>query len=133
MKIKTAINIDPKCKGVKKGKRLRTSYVSVPIAFIHLSNNLREHIYQFFLSLFLQTIKSRDAWNSTESSTDFPCCYFDICHVNNANNSFFCEINAFHEGDSAHAEVVAYFERVSFKWSVRDNVGNHHSNSKNWS
>ena len=28
-------------------------------------------------------------------------------------NSFLCEIEASHEGDSAHAEVVAYFEQVS--------------------
>ena len=90
------------------------------------------NFYAGILSLFLQTIKSRDAWNSTESSTDFPRCYFDICHVNNANNSFFCEIKTSHEGDSAHAEVVTYFERVSFKWSVRDNSGDHHGNSKKW-
>ena len=84
------------------------------------------------LSLFLQTIKSRDAWNSTESPTDFPRCYFDICHVNNANNSFFCEIKTSHEGDSALSEVVAYYERVSFKWSVMYNSGDHHGNSKKW-
>ena len=33
--------------------------------------------------------------------------------MNSAKHSFFCGIDASHEGDSAQAEVVAYFERVS--------------------
>ena len=33
--------------------------------------------------------------------------------MNSAKHSFFCGIEASHEGDSAQAEVVAYFERVS--------------------
>ena len=33
--------------------------------------------------------------------------------MNSTKNSFLCEIEASHEGDRAHAEVVAYFERVS--------------------
>ena len=33
--------------------------------------------------------------------------------MNSTKNSFLCEIDASHEGDRAHAEVVAYFERVS--------------------
>ena len=41
------------------------------------------------------------------------CCYFEISHVNSTKHSFFCGIEASHEGDSAHAEVVACFERVS--------------------
>ncbi|KAM7434827.1 Netrin receptor unc5c [Porites harrisoni] len=101
-------------KGDQSGKRLLT-----PLSGIFVSNS-NDDIKIELNSLEdgwkvkgsnVKTIKSRDAWNSTESSTDFPRCYFDICHVNNANNSFFCEIKTSHEGDSAHAEVVAYFER----------------------
>ena len=33
--------------------------------------------------------------------------------MNGTKNSFLCEIEASHEGDRAHAEVLAYFERVS--------------------
>ena len=33
--------------------------------------------------------------------------------MNSTKNSFLCEIEASHEGDSGHAEVVAYFDRVS--------------------
>ena len=33
--------------------------------------------------------------------------------MNSTKHSFFCGIEASHEGDSAQAEVVAYFERVS--------------------
>ena len=33
--------------------------------------------------------------------------------MNSTKHSFFCGIEASHEGDSAHAEVVACFERVS--------------------
>ena len=33
--------------------------------------------------------------------------------MNSAKHSYFCGIEASHEGDSAQAEVVAYFERVS--------------------
>ena len=33
--------------------------------------------------------------------------------MNSTKNSFLCEIETSHEGDRAHAEVVAYFERVS--------------------
>ena len=33
--------------------------------------------------------------------------------MNSAKHSFFCGIEASHEGDSAQAEFVAYFERVS--------------------
>ena len=58
-------------------------------------------------------MKSTHAWNSSGNSVDFPRCYFEISHVNSTKNSFFCEIEASHEGDSAHAEVVAYFEQVS--------------------
>ena len=33
--------------------------------------------------------------------------------MNSTKNSFLCEVEASHEGDSGHAEVVAYFDRVS--------------------
>ena len=33
--------------------------------------------------------------------------------MNSTKNSFLCEIEASHEGDSGHAEVVAYFDGVS--------------------
>ena len=117
--------------GGKKGKRVWTSCVSVIISNCLYTLITSGNISVLNLSLFLQTIKSRDAWNSAENSTDFPHCYFDICHVNNVNNSFFCEIKASHEGDSALSEVVAYYERVSFKWSLEIfNTGDHNGNSK---
>ncbi|KAM7434811.1 Netrin receptor unc5c [Porites harrisoni] len=61
----------------------------------------------------VKTIKSTHAWNSSGDSVDFPRCYFEISHVNSAKHSYFCGIEASHEGDSAQAEVVAYFERES--------------------
>ena len=62
---------------------------------------------------FFQTIKSKDAWNSPENSTDFPNCHFEISHVDKRKQSFFCVITASHGKDSARAEIVEYFERVS--------------------
>jgi len=61
----------------------------------------------------VKTIKSTHAWNSSGDSVDFPRCYFEISHVNSTKHSYFCGIEASHEGDSAQAEVVAYFERES--------------------
>ena len=63
--------------------------------------------------ILLQTIKSKDAWNTPEDATGFPCCHFIIKHVDKAKQSFFCKITASHENDQANSEVVAYFERVS--------------------
>lgn len=63
--------------------------------------------------ILLQTIKSKDAWNTPEDATDFPCCHFIIKHVDKAKQSFFCKITASHENDQANSEVVAYFEGVS--------------------
>ena len=63
---------------------------------------------------FLQTIKSIDAWNSPENSTDgFPHCHFEISHVDKMKQAFFCVITASHGKDSARAEIVEYFQRVS--------------------
>ena len=70
----------------------------------------------FFFSLsliLLQTIKSKDAWNTPEDATDFPCCHFVIRHIDKMKQSFFCRITASHENDQANSEVVAYFEHVS--------------------
>lgn len=61
----------------------------------------------------LQTIKSRDVWNTPENATDFACVHFDIRHVNKTKQSFFCGMTVSHENDQANSEVVAYFERVS--------------------
>ena len=59
-----------------------------------------------------QTIKSKDAWNSPENSTDFPHCIFEIAHVDEAKKSFFCGLTVSHLDDTAEAEVVTFFEEV---------------------
>lgn len=59
----------------------------------------------------VKTIKSNVAWNSPENSTDFPCCHFQISHVDRTNQAFFCVITASHEQDTAISEIVAYFKR----------------------
>lgn len=61
----------------------------------------------------LMTIKSEDAWNSPENSTDFPCCVFEITHVDEAKQLFSCEITASHLNDSAETELVAFFEQAN--------------------
>ena len=61
-------------------------------------------------SLIFQTIKSKDAWNSPENSKDFPCCFFEISHVDKTKQSFFCGITTSHDEDTASAEIVSYFE-----------------------
>ena len=66
------------------------------------------------LLLLLQTIKSKNAWQSPENATDFPRCHFEIIHVDKTKQSFFCGMTASHENDQANTEVVAYFERVSY-------------------
>lgn len=65
-----------------------------------------------FFTLF-QTIKSKDAWNSPENSTDFPSCIFEIAHVKETKQSFFCGITVSHLNDTADTEVVAFFEQVN--------------------
>ncbi|KAJ7382364.1 Netrin receptor unc5c [Desmophyllum pertusum] len=59
----------------------------------------------------VQTITSRDAWNSPENATDFPRCDFEIRHVDQTKEQFFCGITVSHETDSANTEVVALFEQ----------------------
>ncbi|KAM7449381.1 hypothetical protein ABFA07_002748 [Porites harrisoni] len=55
-------------------------------------------------------IKSNDAWNSPENSTDFPCCHFEVSHVDQGKKTFTCGITVSHLQDSAEVEVTAVFE-----------------------
>ena len=73
-------------------------------------------VYQNLFSLLLmKTIKSKDAWNSPENSTDFPRCHFEISHVDETKQSFFCGITASHGNDTAETEVIEFYEEVSKK------------------
>ena len=75
----------------------------------------RRHLLSFELIAtsfyFLQTIKSKDAWNSPENSTDFPYCVFEIAHTDEKKQTFFCGIQASHLNDTAETELVAFFEQ----------------------
>lgn len=63
------------------------------------------------LCVFLQTIKSKDAWNSPENSTDFPYCVFEIAHIDETKQTFFCGVQASHLSDTAETELVEFFEQ----------------------
>lgn len=60
----------------------------------------------------LQTIKSKDAWNTPQNSTDFPYCVFEIRCLEEMEQPFLCEITATHEKDSTKVVVVAPLEQV---------------------
>lgn len=57
-----------------------------------------------------KVIKSNDAWNSPENSTDFPCCHFEVSHVDQGKKTFTCGVTVSHKQDSAEVEVTAVFE-----------------------
>lgn len=57
-----------------------------------------------------QIIKSNEAWNSPENSTDFPCCHFEVSHVDQGKKTFTCGVTVSHKQDSAEVEVTAVFE-----------------------
>ncbi|XP_066028643.1 uncharacterized protein [Pocillopora verrucosa] len=59
----------------------------------------------------VKTIKSKDAWNTPENSTDFPYCVFEIKCVDKMKQSFLCEITATHEKDSTKVVVVTPLEQ----------------------
>ena len=75
----------------------------------------RRHLLSFELTAtsfyFLQTIKSKDAWNAPENSTDFPYCVFEIAHLDETKQTFLCGIQASHLNDTAETELVAFFEQ----------------------
>lgn len=54
----------------------------------------------------VKTIKSEEAWNTPENSTDFPFCVFEIKCVDETKQSFLCEIDATHEKDSTSIVLV---------------------------
>nr|XP_058953109.1 uncharacterized protein LOC131780529 [Pocillopora verrucosa] len=60
----------------------------------------------------VQTIKSKDAWNTPQNSTDFPYCVFEIRCLEEMEQPFLCEITATHEKDSTKVVVVAPLEQV---------------------
>ena len=66
----------------------------------------------YFSVVPYQAIKAKDAWNSPEKATDFPCCDFLISHLDQTKQQFFCGITASHGLDSANTEVVSLFEQV---------------------
>lgn len=59
----------------------------------------------------LKTIKSKDAWNTPENSTDYPNCLFEISCKDKATALFKCEIIVSQETDTAEAEVVTHFDQ----------------------
>lgn len=61
----------------------------------------------------IQVIKSEDAWNYLENSTDFPRCCFVISHEDMRKKSFYCEIAASHLTDTAETALVEHFEEGS--------------------
>jgi len=61
--------------------------------------------------LIFQTVKSKDAWNSPENSTDFPYSIFEIAHLDKTKQTFCCGIQASHSNDTAETELVAFFEQ----------------------